>query len=72
MQLPVCKTLSEYGLDDVYDILKQKVLDEINDNDINYICVIFDGWSSKKLLPYVGIRVAYIRKDSKYRVLTVS
>ena len=57
---------------DVYDNLKQKILDEINDNDINCICVMFDGWSSKKGLPYVGIRVTYIRKDWIYRVITVS
>ena len=66
MQLPSHKILSESGLDDVYDILKQKILDEINNNDINCICVMFDGWSSKKGLPYVGIRVAYIRKDWVY------
>ena len=61
MQLPSRKTLNECGLDDVYDIFKQKVLDEIN--DINCICVMFHGWSSEKGLSYVGIRVAYIRKD---------
>ena len=61
MQLPSRKTLRECGLDDVYEILKQNVLDEINDKDI-CICVMFNGWSSKKGLPYVGIHIAYIKK----------
>ncbi len=72
MQLPSRTTLSEKGLDDLYEMLKHKIMNEIVDSKISSICVMFDGWTDRKGLPYVGIRLGYIRKDWEYRVITLS
>ena len=70
--MPSRTTLSDTALDDIYDVVKEQFLLELKSNDISSICVMYDGWSDRKGLPYVGIRIPYIRKDWEHRVITLS
>ena len=39
---------------------------------ISSICIMYDGWSDRRGLPYVGARIAYICKGREHWVITLS
>ena len=69
IQLPCRQTLSVQGLDDVYEIVKKKVVDDLL--GVKTICVMFDGWSDSQGYPYLGLRIAYI-SQWEHRLVTIS
>lgn len=61
MQLPSRTTLSDSGLDNLYEIVKQKI-SEIDQHNISCIKVMFDGWSSRKELPMLAFVLLLFEK----------
>jgi len=70
LQLPSRKTLSAQGLDDVYEMVRAKVIEDLR--GVKVLCAMFDGWSDNNGFPYMGLRVAYISSVWESKVVTLS
>jgi hypothetical protein len=58
LQLPCRKTLSSQGLDDVYEMVRIKLVEDLRDAKV--LCAMFDGWSDSPGFPYKGLRAGHI------------
>ena len=71
--LPSRHTLARSTLFDEYESVKQQVKSELQHVGGSSVCAMFDGWSNKyRRYPYIGIRLAFINNDWKFRLVTVS
>ncbi len=58
-ELPTPQTLSTTALDDVYNAVRDRVIEVMH--DVKSVCVMFDGWTDRyRARSYLGIRVAFV------------
>jgi hypothetical protein len=69
-QLPHRTTLSSSCLRDIYNLVKDKVTQDLK--EATTICLMFDGWSDKHHgAHYMGLKCKFIRKDWTPVVVTL-
>jgi len=58
---------------DIYDAVNAKVKEELGALKGGAVCIMMDGWTDKYTrYPYLGLRVAYMNSEWKYKVVTIS